>query len=107
MEALVNCLVGLSLPWKSVVRLSDRLDMTIVVDWDIKPQTKQTNCPVKRFIEHTHTYIDCLSDFRIEAETWNLIGNRFNIWARSRENLSSEFCDQVRLKPVCSATEAS
>ena len=25
----------------SVVRLSDRLDMTIAVDWDVKPQTKQ------------------------------------------------------------------
>ena len=24
----------------------------------------------------------------------------------SRENLLSEFCDQVRLKPACSATEA-
>ena len=32
-----------SLPRNSVVRLTDRLDMTIVVDWDIKPQIKQTN----------------------------------------------------------------
>ena len=29
------------------------------------------------------------------------------IWASSRENLSSVVCDQVRLKPVCSATETS
>ena len=29
------------------------------------------------------------------------------IWATSRENLSSEVCDQVRLKPVCSATDVS
>ena len=28
-------------PRKSVVRLTDRLNMTIAVDWDIKPQTKQ------------------------------------------------------------------
>ena len=28
-------------------------------------------------------------------------------WATSWENLSSGVCDQVRLKPICSATEAS
>ena len=26
-----------------MVRLTDCLDMTIVVDWDVKPQMKQTN----------------------------------------------------------------
>ena len=26
-----------------MVRLTDSLDMTIVVDWDVKPQAKQTN----------------------------------------------------------------
>ena len=26
-----------SLPRNSVVRLTDRLDMTVVVDWDVKP----------------------------------------------------------------------
>ena len=31
-----------SLPRNSVVRLTDRLNMTIVFDWDIKPQIKQT-----------------------------------------------------------------
>ena len=30
-----------SLPRDNVVRLTDRLDMTTVVDWDIKQQTKQ------------------------------------------------------------------
>ena len=25
-----------------MVRLTDRLDMTIAVDWDVTPQTKQT-----------------------------------------------------------------
>ena len=39
---LVNRL-GLSLPRKSGVRLTDRLDMTIVVDWNVKSQSKQTN----------------------------------------------------------------
>ena len=38
-EVLVNCL-GLSLPRKSVVRLTDRLDMTIVVETDVKQQNK-------------------------------------------------------------------
>ena len=30
-----------SLPRNSVVRLTDRLNMTVVVDWDVKPQIKQ------------------------------------------------------------------
>ena len=30
-----------SLPRNSVVRLTNRLDMTIVVDWGVKPQIKQ------------------------------------------------------------------
>ena len=32
-----------SLPMNSVVRVTDRLDMIIVVDWVVKPQIKQTN----------------------------------------------------------------
>ena len=32
-----------SLPRNSVVRLTDCLDMTVVVDGDVKPQIKQTN----------------------------------------------------------------
>ena len=36
---LVNHL-GLSLPRKSGVRLTDHLHMTIVVDWDVKQQNK-------------------------------------------------------------------
>ena len=30
-----------------------------------------------------------------------------NIWATTRENVSSEIFEQVRFKPACSATEAS
>ena len=33
-----------SLPRNSVVSLTDLLDMTIIVDWDVKPQIKQTVC---------------------------------------------------------------
>ena len=32
-----------SLPRNSVVKLSDPFNMTIVVDWDVKPKIKQTN----------------------------------------------------------------
>ena len=38
-RALVNCLVKLAKE-KSVVRITDCLDMTIAVDWDVKPQAK-------------------------------------------------------------------
>ena len=38
---LVNCLG--SLPRNSVVRLIDHLDMTVIVDWDVKPKIKLTN----------------------------------------------------------------
>ena len=40
-KVLVNRL-GISLPRKNVVRLTDHLDMTIGYDRDIKPQNKQT-----------------------------------------------------------------
>ena len=45
-KVLVNGL-DLSLPRESVVRLTDSLDITIVVDWDVKPQINQliTFCP--------------------------------------------------------------
>ena len=38
--------LGLSPPRKRVAKLTDCFDMTIVVDWDVKPQNKQRNkCP--------------------------------------------------------------
>ena len=40
-EVLVNCLGGLSLPWKSVVRLTDRPDMTLDVYHGRKTTTQQ------------------------------------------------------------------
>ena len=45
---LVNCLGNL--PRNSVVRLTDRLDMTIVVHWDVKPHIKQTNFQAHIFL---------------------------------------------------------
>ena len=44
-KVLVNPLVKLA-EGKKVVRLTDRLDMAIAVDWDIKPQTKQNKINV-------------------------------------------------------------
>ena len=45
--------LGLSLPRKSVVRLTDRLDMTIVVEWDVKPQNNNSNNNRFRYINKT------------------------------------------------------
>ena len=42
-EVLVNCLGGLSLPRKSVVRLTDRPDMTLDVDRGRKTTKQQSN----------------------------------------------------------------
>ena len=41
-KVLVNRLGGLNLPMKSVVRLTDRPDMTLNVYVDVKQQNKQT-----------------------------------------------------------------
>ena len=47
---------------------------------------------------------------RISFFTLHIIGGTSSsatlIWTPSRENLSSEVCDQLMQKPVCSATEA-
>ena len=45
-EVLVNRLGGLSLPWKSAVRLTDCPDMTLSVYVDIKHNTTITNLKV-------------------------------------------------------------
>ena len=42
-EVLVNRLGGLSLPRKSVVRLTDRSYMTLDVYWDVKQQYNNNN----------------------------------------------------------------
>ena len=38
---MVNCIGSLSLPWKSVVRLTDRPDMTLDVDRGRKTTSQQ------------------------------------------------------------------
>ena len=56
-KVLVNRLVKLA--QKSLVRLTDCLNMTIAVDWDIKPQTKldlcqETNITIAVFSEEIY-----------------------------------------------------
>ena len=66
-EVLVNRLGGLSLPRKSVVRLTDRPDMTLDVYRERKTTIQQQhsfrNCmPTEQIFSHTHTLItlfDC------------------------------------------------
>ena len=61
---LLHCL---SLPRESVLLLTDHLNITITVDWDVKPQTKQlceiykiwTLCKIAQgsyFVHFTHLY---------------------------------------------------
>ena len=45
-------LLSQACPGKSVVRLSDHLDMIIAVDWDLKIQIKQKQC---EYIAHHRT----------------------------------------------------
>ena len=63
-EVLVNRLGGLSLPRKSVVRLTDRPDMTLDVYVDVKQQYNNNNrlsgeccsrCVIKAVIEICNT----------------------------------------------------
>ena len=44
--------LSLSLSRECVARLTDRLDMTIAVDWDVKPNAKSN----LNKLRHTHTY---------------------------------------------------
>ena len=43
-----------SVPRNGVVRLTDRLDMIIVVDFDVKPQIKRTNIVQLQYVCKSH-----------------------------------------------------
>ena len=49
-EVLVNCLGGLSLPRKSVVRLTDHPDMTLDVTVNVKQQSDTNSIPYSTFL---------------------------------------------------------
>ena len=71
---MVNRL-GLSLPRKSVVRLTDSLNMSIAVDWDVKPQNN--NRHDKTFNLHLtaikNSYTAKLGPNHISAKPWHTI----------------------------------
>ena len=64
-EVLVNRLGGLSLPRKSVVRLTDRPDMTVDVYRGRKTTIQPTNCRMHHMIR-TNTV--CLQGFLCKME---------------------------------------
>ena len=51
---------------KGVVRLTDCLDMTIAVDWDVKPQTEQT----KQKLETWPISLNPKYNIKVTAHTW-------------------------------------
>ena len=57
--------IGLNQPRKRAVRLTDRLNMTAVVDWDVKQQNKQTKI-TEQFAIRTISY--CLILFTFIAQ---------------------------------------
>ena len=76
-QVLVNRL-GLCLPRTSVVRITDRLDMTLVVDWDVKQQNKQTNHFTRsqglNNIQVTHLWNSCIFPRSCVSYTGNIQG---------------------------------
>ena len=48
-----------------MVRLTDCLDMTIAVDWDMKPQTKQTNSVHSKWTAPKCEAVSPLKDERV------------------------------------------
>ena len=74
-EVLVNRLGGLSLPRKSVVRLTDRPDMTLEYDiesyctlWDLNINTAKTQAMIFEKGRHTH-YDFYLNNVKFEIVT--------------------------------------
>ena len=89
-----------SLPRNSVVRLTDRLGMTIVVDWDVKPQIVQNKIwtvnaflmTPRLFVEYLHEISQCFSaSFRGETMVC--------------ANLRGVFSANVRVLRFCSRSE--
>ena len=77
-----------------MVRFIDRLDMTIVVDWDVKPQTKQ-KCKLLTFFEMTscfrgvtaRKFVVFLRDFSRREKKWSA-----RTYAKSRGVFSAKVC---------------
>ena len=54
-EVLVNRLVKLA--QEIVIRWTDHFDMTIAVDWDVKPQTKQAKKGILKNISRVIVFV--------------------------------------------------
>ena len=61
-----------------MVRGTDRLDMTIAVDWDVKPQTNQLKkkhfffvLKMSAFTSAAYIQVHCRLDFIMETNTMN------------------------------------
>ena len=67
--------VWLRMPRKSVVRLTDRLDMSIVVHWDIKPQHNNN----RKLVELTILQIE-----------WTLEPTRTEYWYEPRHDKTNK-----------------
>ena len=69
-EVLVNRLGGLSLPRKSVVRLTDRPDMTLDVYRDVKQQNNNNNCPLIHIFQQWVSGAQLQNRLKYLNDTW-------------------------------------
>ena len=83
-EVLVNRLGGLSMPWKSVVWLTDRPDMTIIVFCGRKTTTQQQK--EQQQLHHAHVFYPHTHVFFSQAfRRKNLIIKMMNVGGRAGE----------------------
>ena len=67
----------------------------------IQIETQPVTIQIRMHIRHTKLYVLAV------GYPANVNARAYRYWVRSRENLSSEVCDQVRFKLACSASEAN
>ena len=94
--------------WKNIPKLSKipTLSVSLVlIDRLSWSESVLYPYPFCRFCVHLNFLFICSLHFRILFMFQTYIP--YIIWAPSKENESSGVCDQLRFKPVCSATEAS
>ena len=84
-----------------MVRLTDHLDITVAVDWGIKPQTNQkklsgtlSECPTVWIQIRLHLGPNCLQ--RLSADDKSLASKELNLMRSSAANI---LMAQVRYRP--------
>ena len=92
-----------SLPRSSAVRLTDLLDMTIVVDWDVKPQNKTKINKLLTFLEMTPSFRGVSA--RNFAEKLREFSRRKKRSARFYANLAEFSPRKFAFKNFCSQCE--